>query len=157
MVVTLTWRLQAPSASAPVLSPSELLAFLDRTDPALLGAVGTLRKDGSPHVVPVWYRYDGEAVHVWSDERRGWVCNLRRDSRVAFSVQEIEPPYAAVVMHGRAQVETGDNQAISEEILRITRRYIEEAEVERYVAGWARLRTIVTIRPDAISSWARGY
>lgn len=139
------------------MSLSELRAFLDRTNPALLGVVGTLRKDGSPHVVPVWYRYDGEAVHIWSDEGRGWVRNVRRDPRVAFSVQEIEPPYAAVVMRGRVEVESRDGRAIDEEIRTITRRYIEEAEVASYIAGWAHLRTIVTIRPDAISSWARGY
>jgi PPOX class probable F420-dependent enzyme len=140
-----------------MMSPSELRAFLDRTDPPLLGVVGTLREDGWPHVVPVWYRYDGEALRVWSDEGRGWVSNVLRDPRVAFSVQEIEPPYAAVVMRGRAEIRTGDDRSIDEEIRAITRRYIAEAEVESYVAGWSRLRTIVTIQPESISSWARGY
>ena len=87
-----------------------------------LGVVGTLQEDGSPHAVPVWYRYDGEAVSIWSDEGRGWVRNVLRDPRVAFSVQEIEPPYAAVVMHGRAEVDTSDDHAIDDEIRRITRR-----------------------------------
>jgi PPOX class probable F420-dependent enzyme len=140
-----------------MMSPSELRAFLGRTAPALLGVVGTLQEDGSPHVVPVWYRYDGEAVSIWSDEGRGWVRNVLRDPRVSFSVQEIEPPYGAVVMHGRAEVETSDDHAIDDEIRRITRRYIEEPEVESYVAGWSNLRTIVTIHPEAISSWGRGY
>jgi len=53
------------------MSPSELHGFLDRTKPALVGVVGTLRKNGSPHVVPVWFRWDGEAVFISSDERRG--------------------------------------------------------------------------------------
>jgi PPOX class probable F420-dependent enzyme len=139
------------------MSPAEVVAFLDRTEPALLGVVGTLRGDGSPHVVPVWYRYDGEAVYIWSDEGRGWVADLVRDPRVAFSVQELEPPYAAVVMHGSAEVRTSDGEDVSEEIRRITSRYIEPPEVENYIAGWAHLRTIVTIQPERITSWARGY
>jgi PPOX class probable F420-dependent enzyme len=139
------------------MSASELDAFLDRTRPALVGVVGTLRRDGSPHAVPVWYRWDGEAARIWSDEGRGWVRNVLRDPRAAFSVHEIEPPYAAVVMHGRAEVATGASREIDDEIRLITRRYIDEPEVEDYVAGWAHLRTIVTIRPDAISSWTRGY
>jgi PPOX class probable F420-dependent enzyme len=139
------------------MSPAEVVAFLDRTEPALLGVVGTLRGDGSPHVVPVWYRYDGEAVYIWSDEGRGWVADLVRDPRVAFSVQELEPPYAAVVMHGSAEVRTSDGEDVSEEIRRITSRYIEPPEVENYIAGWGHLRTIVTIQPERITSWARGY
>ena len=139
------------------MEPSEVTAFLDRTKPALLGVVGTLRADGSPHVVPVWYRYDGAAVHIWSDEGRGWVRNLRRDPRVAFSVQEPEPPFAAVLMRGQAEVRTGDDEALLTEIRMITSRYIERSDVESYIAGWAHLQTIVTIRPERITSWARGY
>jgi PPOX class probable F420-dependent enzyme len=139
------------------MSASELRAFLDRERPALLGVAATLEEDGSPHAVPVWYRYDGEAVRIWSDEGRRWVRNVSRDPRIAFSVQELEPPYAAVVMRGRAEVTTSDDEEISAEIRRITRRYIEEGEVESYVAGWAHLRTIVTIRPGTIRSWSRGY
>lgn len=135
----------------------EIQSFLDSTSPAMLGVVGTLRKDGAPHVVPVWYRYDGEAVRIWTTEERGWVTNVLRDNRVAFSVQEPEPPYAAVVMHGRAAIETSESAEVSEEIRRITRRYIAEPEVESYIAGWRDLRTIVTIRPERMSAWSRGY
>ena len=142
---------------ATTMRQEDIQAFLDRTSPALLGVVGTLRKDGSPHVVPVWYRYDGEAVHIWTTEERGWVRNVKRDARVGFSVQEPEPPYAAVVMHGRADVKTSDSAEVSEEIRRITRRYIDEPDVEDYVAGWERLRTIVTVRLDRMTAWSRGY
>jgi PPOX class probable F420-dependent enzyme len=139
------------------MSPFELDGFLDRADPALVGIVGTLRKDGSPHVVPVWYRWDGEVVRIWTDEGRGWVRNVLRDPRVAFSVQESEPPFGAVVMHGRAQVRTSADDDTAAEIRMITRRYIEDGQVESYIAGWAHLRTIATIHPDYINSWGRGY
>ena len=142
---------------ATAMRQKDIQAFLDRTLPALLAVVGTLRKDGSPHVVPVWYRYDGEAMHVWTTEERGWVRNIKRDPRVGFSVQEPEPPYAAVVMHGRADVTTSDSAEVSEEIRRITRRYIDGPEVEDYVARWERLRTIVTVRLDRMTAWSRGY
>lgn len=142
---------------ATPMRQEDIQAFLDRTRPALLGVVGTLRKDGSPHVVPVWYRYDGEGVHVWTTEERGWVRNLLRDPRVGLSVQEPQPPFAAVVMRGRAEVRTSDDADIAEEIRRITRRYIDEGEVESYVARWEHLRTIVKIRPERTTAWSRGY
>ncbi len=132
----------------------ELWAFLDRR-PGLLGVVGTLRRDGSPSVVPVWYRWDGEAVRIWTDERRGWVRNLAREPRAAFSVQEQEPPFAAVLLRG--MIATAQSEEAAAEIRRITGRYIPEGEVEEYVAGWPDLWTIVTIRPASITSWEKGY
>lgn len=138
------------------MSAQEMEAFLGRSGPALVGVVGTLRKNGSPHVVPVWYRWDGEAVRIWSDEERAWVRNVKRDPRVAFSVQEVTPPFAAVVMHGRAEFSRQDPE-VSQEIRRITRRYLPEDEVDAYVARWPHLHGIVTIRPETIHAWAVGY
>jgi hypothetical protein len=85
------------------------------------------------------------------------VRHIRRDPRFAFSVQEGEPPFAGVIMHGQAEVLTSDGDDVSEEIRRISRRYIPEPEVESYVAGWPQLRTIVTLRPQRIKAWGTGY
>lgn len=135
----------------------ELNAFLDRVSPALLGLVGTSFRDGSPQVVPVWYRWDGKEIRIWTHEKRDWVRNLSRDPRVAFVVAEPQPPFAAVVMYGRVEITTTDDEATALEIRRISRRYLPKAEVEDYAGSWPDLRTIVRIRPDSINSWARGY
>jgi PPOX class probable F420-dependent enzyme len=135
----------------------ELVAFLDRSDPPMLGVLGTTTRDGAPRVVPLWYRFDGRVVTVWTGEMRQWVRHIRRDPRFAFSVQEGEPPFAGVIMHGQAEVLTSEGQDVSEEIRRISRRYIPEPEVESYVAGWPQLRTIVTLRPQRIKAWGTGY
>lgn len=139
------------------MSPEEIQTFLDRVRPASLGVVATVRSDGSPHLVPVWYRYDGHVVYIWTDQDRLWVKNVRRDSRVAFSVQEEHPPFAAVILRGHADVLTGNDDAISDEIQRITARYIPAPDVASYIQGWAGLQTIVQIRPTKITSWGRGY
>ncbi len=143
--------------SLKMIGPEEIRAFLQRAWPTLLGVVGTIRADGSPHVVPVWYRYDGECVHIWTHEKRVWVQNIARDNRVAFSVQEAQPPFAAVTLRGRAEIVTSAGQDVSEEIHRITRRYIPEAEVEDYIREWLHLRTIVRIKPEKITAWREGY
>ncbi len=135
------------------MTPDDATRFLQRADPAMLGVVSTLLPDGSPHQVPVWYRWDGERVHIWTHDERLWVRNLLRDPRVSFSVQEPGPPFGAVIMRGRADVEYDDPG----EIRRITERYIEADQVEAYVADWPHLRTIVRIRPERLRSWARGY
>jgi PPOX class probable F420-dependent enzyme len=136
------------------MNPDELRAFLERP---LLGVVCALRRDGSPHPVPVWYRYDGQGVRIWTEERRAWVRNAKRDPRVAFVVAEMEPPYAGVIIRGEASVRTRGDDATAAEIRAITRRYIPADEVEEYVARWPGLHTIVTIHPSAVNSWTVGY
>jgi PPOX class probable F420-dependent enzyme len=138
------------------MGPDEINAFLDRENPALVGVVGTTRADGSPHVVPVWYRWDGHDVRVWTHEERLWVRNLRRDPRIAFSVQEARPPYGAVTIRGRAELSTGGADAEAE-IRRITRRYLADGELDGYVAEWSHLRSIVRVHPVGMRAWSRGY
>jgi PPOX class probable F420-dependent enzyme len=138
------------------MSAAELETFLGQAFPTPLGVVATLRRDGSPHLVPTWFRWNGTAITIWTTEERVWVRNLMRDPRTAFSVQTYEPPYPAVVMRGTATVATADDSATIEEIRTITRRYVPAEEVDRYVADWPHLRTIITIVPDHIVSWSEG-
>lgn len=138
------------------MSEAELEEFLAQAVPTPLGVIATLRRDGSPHVVPVWFRWDSGAVTIWTTETRVWVRNLLRDPRVAFSVQTFEAPYPAVMMRGRATVATADDTAIVEQARAIARRYLAREDVEGYVAHWSDLRTIVTITPDHIVSWSAG-
>ena len=135
------------------LTPDEVRLFLDRAWPSLLGVVGTLDADGGPHLAPVWYRYDGERIYIWTIETRRWVKNLARDTRVAFSVQEDQPPYAAVSLSGRAAITTSDGKEVAQEIRRITRRYVDEPHVEQYIHQWAHLQTIVSITPEKVRGW----
>jgi hypothetical protein len=102
----------------------------------------------------VWFRWHDGAVTIWTTQTRGWVRNLRRDPRVAFSVQASEEPFPAVMMRGAATVATADDAATMEEIRAITRRYTRPDEVEPYIARWPDLRSIVTIVPERIVSWA---
>jgi PPOX class probable F420-dependent enzyme len=136
------------------VNDEELRAFLDRP---LLGFVSTVRRDGSPSTVPVWYRWDGEAVRIWTEERRGWVRNALRDPRVSFVVAENEPPYAGAIVRGEAVARTRADEETETEKRAITRRYIAEDEVDAYVARWPGLDTIVTIRPSAVTGWTIGY
>jgi PPOX class probable F420-dependent enzyme len=138
------------------MSEAELEAFLAQTFPTPLGVIATLRRDGSPHLIPVWFRWAAGDVTIWTTDTRLWVRNLLRDPRVAFSVQTFEAPYPAVMMRGRATVATADDPAIVEQARAISRRYLPYEEVDGYVAQWSDLRTIVTIHPDHLVSWSAG-
>lgn len=136
------------------LSPEETRTFLNQTTPALIGVVGTLGEDGFPHVVPVWYRYDGERFHIWTLETRTWVKNTVLDNHVGFSVHENEVSSRGVSVKGRAKITTSDGDWVTQEIRRITRRYVpNHAEADPYIHRWRHLRTIVSITPEKVSAW----
>ncbi|MFQ5874099.1 MAG: PPOX class F420-dependent oxidoreductase, partial [Dehalococcoidia bacterium] len=137
------------------MNSMELAEFLER---GRVGVVATLRRDGYPQVSPVWYRYDGKSIIIWAEKDRVWVRNAKRNSRVAFSVQDQEPPFGAVVVRGRAEVTDRLDETGLDEAKKISRRYMGEDKVDGYVEGfWPQLHTFVKITPEAVKSWGRGY
>jgi PPOX class probable F420-dependent enzyme len=118
--------------------------------PGILGVVGTTRADGSPHAAPVWFRFDGDAIRIWTDEERAWVKNVRRDGRVSFSVHQNESPWTSVVIRGYATISPQPLPQVMAEIERISARYLPAAEIAGYVAGWPQTRSIITIEPRSM-------
>jgi len=66
--------------------------------------VATVRADGRPHVVPVWFTLDGRALLFSTSSRSVKARNLGRDPRVAVSVDDETPPFAFVCINGRAEL-----------------------------------------------------
>jgi PPOX class probable F420-dependent enzyme len=135
------------------MNEAELAAFLERPH---LAVVATTRRDGAPHAVPVWYRYDGERVLIWTSDERAWVKHLKRDSRVAVTIGETAAPFGAVLIDGIASYHDGEAW-IAEEIRAITVRYIPGGEVDAYIERWSGLGGMVAITPERIVSWGSGY
>ena len=117
-----------------------------------VGVLSLVRADGSPRALPVWYRWDGERVLVWTDRRFPWVARLLEDPRVAFAVFEHEPPFRAVYIDGAASVREGSVAALREDIRGIVARYRTPDDVERTIDAYDHgdLKAIVTITPTSI-------
>jgi len=130
-------------------------AFLT-AEPAIVAAIATLRADGSPWVVPVWYRWDGAAVAVWSEPSYPWVRRLAHDPRVSFTVFEQRGALRAVYMAGVARVQAAPLAALRAEIDAIVSRYCEPADVEPTIMRFERGadRAVVTIEPTTIRAIA---
>lgn len=84
------------------MTKAEYLAFL--TSPARCAKLATVRADGSPHVVPVWFTLDGEDVIFTAGRSSTKVKNILRDGRIAICVDEDTPPFHYVLLEGRAEV-----------------------------------------------------
>tara|TARA_B100000929_G_C15270106_1_gene339844 strand:+ start:52 stop:519 length:468 start_codon:yes stop_codon:yes gene_type:complete len=138
------------------MNEEEVEEFLNRTQPPLLGVIATIDRTGYPNALPVWYRYDRGCIRIWTDIGRAWPNDIVRNPKVSFSVQETEPPFAAVLVKGRGRIETS-SQHHWEEVRKITARYIDEGEIDAYIASWSMLNAMCVVIPEQIRSWSRGY
>src|SRR5438270_9937020 len=64
--------------------------------------LATVRKDGRPHVVPIWFTLDGETIVFTTVEHAVKAANIRRDARVCLCVDDETPPYAYIMVEGTA-------------------------------------------------------
>ncbi|WP_232687120.1 pyridoxamine 5'-phosphate oxidase family protein [Halobacterium zhouii] len=91
------------------------------TSEPLVAHLGTCHDD-RPHVAPVWYTYSDGVVEIATTGRK--LANLRRNPRVALSVQKAEDghPKWGVTLQGAASV-VEDDGAAREILHRINRKY----------------------------------
>ncbi len=66
--------------------------------------VGTVRRDGRPHVAPVWFVLDGDDVVFTTGEDTLKGRSLQRDPRVTLCIDDSTPPFSFVVIEGVAEV-----------------------------------------------------
>lgn len=106
-----------------------------------------MNKDGSPHVTPIWYMYEGGKLIINTTTDRVKFRNIKRDSRVCFLVDD---GYPYVAIFGRARVASERDPMKDIETLAI--RYRGEAEGkksarERY---WKMDRISIEIMPEKV-------
>lgn len=131
------------------MSRDEWLAFL--RSPVRPAMLATTRKDGRPHVVPIWYDLDDDGSLLFNTGARSVKGrSIRRDDRVALCVQDEEPPFSFVSLSGRAQV-IEDLGEVRRWATRIGGRYMGADRAEEFgarngVAG----ELLVRVTPDHV-------
>jgi PPOX class probable F420-dependent enzyme len=84
------------------LSKAERERFLDGRHVAVLVTLGP---DGEPVPTPIWFLYRDGRFYFRTEVNAIKAKNIQRDPRVSICVQEERPPYKAVIVHGKAQLE----------------------------------------------------
>lgn len=68
-----------------------------------VGAFSTVKKDGSPHLTPIWYEFDGRYFYHTTRRSRVKIKNILRDDRVTLLV--VDPlTERAVISTGKAEL-----------------------------------------------------
>ncbi|MGW9495155.1 PPOX class F420-dependent oxidoreductase [Streptomyces prasinus] len=95
--------------------------------------LSTVRADGSPHVAPVWFVLDGDDVVFNTGGGTVKGRNLLRDGRVALCVDDDRPPFAFVVLRGRARI-SEDPEDLVRWATRIAARYMGQDRAAEFGA-----------------------
>lgn len=121
--------------------------FKDLFSKVAFANLATLMPDGSPQVTPVWVDYDGAYVRV--NSAKGRVKDkMRRDKRVALSIQDPDNPYRYLSVRGEV-TEITEN-GVDAHIDALAKKYLGK---ERYpFRSPGEVRVIDKIRPDKIST-----
>ena len=95
------------------------------------GKLSTVRADGGPHVTPIWFLLDGDDLLFNTSKESVKGRNLTRDGRVALCVDDDRPPFAFVVLEGRAEL-SEDLDELRHWAARIGARYMGEERATEF-------------------------
>ena len=98
------------------------------------GKLATVRKDGTPHVAPVWFVLDensnDDIILTTSHESVKGKCIIR-DPRVSISVDDQKTPYSFVIVNGIAQI-SEESSDLLKWATKIAERYMGRDNAESY-------------------------
>jgi PPOX class probable F420-dependent enzyme len=93
--------------------------------------LAVVRKNGAPHVVPVWFVLDGDDIMLTTSRKTVKGKAIRRDSRVSICVDDDRPPYAFVSIRGHAAI-VNDPKELLRFAIKIGGRYMGAARAEEF-------------------------
>ncbi len=136
------------------MNNEEIQAFLQRP---IIADMATVRSDGSPHVAPVWYLWNGETVKVMSEPTAVKVRNIRHDPRVSLSIATNREPYEYAIVKGTAALSEIGAPEVRELLWEISIHYRGQEAGERYAEQTFKEISfvILTVTPEKISGWSQ--
>ena len=93
--------------------------------------LATVRKDGRPHVAPIWFTLDGDDLvfTTWHESVKAKA--ILRDPRVSLCIDDEHPPFAFVMLDGTATIDE-DPAELRAWAARIGGRYMGQEQAEAY-------------------------
>jgi PPOX class probable F420-dependent enzyme len=139
------------------MSKKEIKRFLMQG--TLTGKLATVKKDGSSHVVPIWFILDHVVVH---DNNSGDIIfttgstsvkarNIQRDNRVSICIDDQIPPFSFVTVYGIAKIQRVNHNELLKWATKIAERYMGKDNAESYgIRNSAEGELLVRIKPLSI-------
>lgn len=84
------------------LSPAARIDRLLRSEPVVW--MSTVRPDGQPHLIPIWFSWDGEAILIASKPAAQKVRNVRANPVVMLALGKPHEDFDVGLLEGRAEL-----------------------------------------------------
>ncbi len=110
--------------------------------------LGTIMKDGSPQVTPIWFDYDGTHIRINSAKGRWKDKNMRARPRVALEIHDPDNPYRFLQIRGRVTAIT--EEGADAHIDALTKKYLDQDSYPNRQPG--EVRVIYTIEVERTSA-----
>jgi nitroimidazol reductase NimA-like FMN-containing flavoprotein (pyridoxamine 5'-phosphate oxidase superfamily) len=139
---------------------SDRKAFIEAVlaEPVLARLATTNPKTLQPHVVPVWFAWDGENVWISSFASTRKIRELKKNPRGAVLIESKQEggKLQAVLLEGPVELVSEPRQLVSEIASRIYIRYLgqdgmKDSEPQSWLSDPENL--LVKLTPDRIMSW----
>lgn len=82
-------------------------ARADRLRSDLIAWLATVRTDGRPHLVPVWFWWDGDELIVTAEPGSQKVKNLRANPKLSIALDDSNGGATPIMLEGTATIESG--------------------------------------------------
>ena len=122
------------------------------------GKLATVKKDGSSHVVPIWFVLDngssrdnvGDIIFTTGDTSVK-ANNIQRDNRVSICIDDQIPPFSFVTIFGTAKIHPYKQKEVFKWAKKIAERYMGKRNTETYGRrNSAEGEVLVRIKPTRI-------
>lgn len=111
-----------------------------------LAYVGTISKDGSPHITPVWAEMVEDLILINTFEESAKIRHITKDKRIALSVVEQNNPFNMVSIKGKVVEQT--SEGADEHLKKLAKRYLGIGKY--YYRKPDHKRVILKIKPEKI-------
>jgi PPOX class probable F420-dependent enzyme len=119
------------------MSKAEVARFLMQG--TFTGKLATVKKDGSPHVVPIWFVVEngmgsGKAGNIilTTGDASVKANNIQHDDRVSICIDDQKPPFSFVTIHGTAKIYPYKQKEVLEWATKIAERYVGKKNAKTY-------------------------
>ena len=140
----------------PKMTSEEREALL--TEPGMLCRIATVQPDGAPHVTPIWFIYEDGQVFVTPRAESTWLANIRREPRIAITIDENPHPYRKITIQGTGVIvhDLGEDAAWREQYRRIAERYTSPGGAAAYIErtiDQPRALISVSLKDSVVRTW----
>jgi len=119
------------------MSKAEIARFLKQG--TFTGKLATVKKDGSSHVVPIWFVLDngkggskvGDIIFT-TGEASVKANNIQRDKRVSICIDDQKPPFSFVTISGTAKIYPYKQKEALKWASKIAERYMGKKKAKAY-------------------------